>query len=441
MRYREVKGEKCPPVPFFSYTPQYSQMNRAQLAYYMWWRENVRNGVCLEADYSYVLLYLYELINLSPVTDKEYTLDMLCSIWLNYGKEHLFVSRYLGEWVCDFCLINQMAVPTEKLRPLYDSIMKSCLIKEFYISGGGGKDGIGRICAGTLIDIASAYDYKKSRYATAERLPSIKKHMVGALDAVLRDDGDGKCILDGIKPFFADNTATRTAYTGALCTSAVRKRIEIEYYSFSRSYELRYLIADIMKYTENKLRRIWGVKSRLSIYALPTPIKKRVDEYFDSVAPDMRRTQRVEDDGTKEYEKLYDVPRTPLSLELADKIEESSWETTKILVEAFEDAELQVEESAVFVPSDTDADEKEGCGLACIFGERFGFLMAVLSKNGAEQRRRASELSSPPEALVDEINEIAADIMGDVLIEEDGGGYKIIDEYRELVENMRDGKQ
>ena len=39
-----------------------------------------------------------------------------------------------------------------------------------------------------------------------------------------------------------------------------------------------------------------------------------------------------------------------------------------------------------------------------------------------------------PDALVDEINEIAADIIGDIIIEEDDdGGYRVIEEYREVI--------
>ena len=37
------------------------------------------------------------------------------------------------------------------------------------------------------------------------------------------------------------------------------------------------------------------------------------------------------------------------------------------------------------------------------------------------------------DALVDEINEIAADLFGDIIIEEVEDGYVVIEEYRDLV--------
>lgn len=446
-RLMDVKGEPCPVTPFFSYTPQYSQMNRAQLSYYLWWRENVRSGVYPDADYSYVLLYLYELINLSPYRDKQYTLDEMCEIWLHYGKEHAFVSKYLGEWICDFCLINRLSVPSERLRPLYPEIMKSCLIKEFYVVGSEEKDGIGSICADALVEIASAYDYRKSKYATEDRLPYMKKHLVGAVDAVLSNDSEKGDIFGGMRHAMADNSAVRTAYSGALCSVSVRKKIEIEYYSFSRSYELRYLISDIMKYSENKLRKLWGIKSRLNIYALPTSIKKCIDKYFESIMPSAvgaDNNRKKSNDGISEYEGLYDAPRSALSTENAAIIEERSWETTKILIETFEDE--NTEDFGISVSNDTPVSQNpssppEEDDFAKSLGKRLDFLVAVLDGSAVKQRRIAAELSSPAEVIVDEINELAADILGDILIEGDDGDYSIIEDYRELVGNLKNERE
>ena len=443
-RFYAVKGEKSPPVPFFSYTPQYSQMNRAQSAYYFWWRENIRNGIYLSADYSYVILYVYELINLSEESDAEQTLDMMCNIWLRYGDEHPFVFKYLSEWVCDYCLIHRLPVPAEKIMPLYPRIMKECLIKEFYVVGG---NGIGRVCADTLVEIASAYDYRKSKCATKDKLPALRKHLVGALDYVLAGDGESNPLLDGMRNNVADNTAVRTAYSGALCAGKLRRRIEIKYYSFSRSYELRYLISDVMKYSENKLRKIWGIKSRLNIYALPTSIKERVDEYFESLSSSFKdeqiRRERMAEAAA--YEKLYDVPRTPLSLDEAAKIEENSWETTRILIETFDD---ESSDSREFVPKETKmphespnefpANSDPITEFKVALGEKIKFLIAVSNRNVGEARRAAQDISMPAEAIADEINELAADMLGDVLIEENDGEFSIIDDYREAVEQMNE---
>ena len=451
-KYSSRVGEECPAVPFFSYTPQYEQMNRAQLAYYFWWRENVRKGIYLDADYSYILLYLYELINLSVEMDKNYCLDMMCNIWLKYGKQHAFIGRYLSEWVCDFCLIHHLPAPSDKLKSIYPEIMKNCLIKEFYVVGGKGDSVVGETCAEMLIATASSYDYKKSRYATEERLAFMEKHMIGALESVLNRFSDNNALFGGFRTGIAENTAVRNSYSGALCSVTVRRKIEIQYYSISRSYELRYLVGDILKYSENRLRKLWGIKSRLSIYALPMSIKKCIDEYFDLLIPKNdadaimieRYAEKTRGAYTEpEYERFYDAPKQKLSPERADEIEHDSWETTRILVETFDDdtkvdvqasKESAVESCLLNVSNDTEPSHPGEVSLKTALGNKYCFLVAVRDENIREQRRLSSELSYLPETLVDEINEIAADICGDIIIEESDEGYRVIEEYRTLVE-------
>ena len=68
--------------------------------------------------------------------------------------------------------------------------------------------------------------------------------------------------------------------------------------------------------------------------------------------------------------------------------------------------------------------------LKTALGERYEYLLAVLEGDKMRQR----QITSMPDAIVDEINEIAADILGDIIIEEDDdGGYRVIEEYREVV--------
>ena len=111
-RLADKEGTPCPEVDFFSYMPQYVQMNRAQLAYYLWWRTSFRRGTCLPAAYSYLLLYLYELINLdekhqNPKTGQE---NML-RLWLSYREKYPRLDALLREWLCDYSLLHELPPP------------------------------------------------------------------------------------------------------------------------------------------------------------------------------------------------------------------------------------------------------------------------------------------------------------------------------------------
>ncbi len=421
------KGEECPLVPFFSFSPQYNQLNRAQLAYYLWWRENLRNGVFLDADYSYILLYLYELINLSDTLEPSYCLDQFCTVWLNYGEKHKFIGRYLSEWVCDLCLLYDLPVPAERIRRLYPQIMQDCTLKEFYaLCEGGGN----MVCAQTLMDVAGAYDYRKSKCATPERLPIMEKHLTGALRKVLKNFARSEKAFAMMGS--ADNHATRNTFTGALCVGNIRRRIEVEYFSFSHSYELKYLVSDILKYSENKLRTAFKVKSKLSIYALPTEMKKCIDEYFEAVVftPESRGAFGAVENRSREqleYEKLYIPKAKPLSIEQAQKIEDSSWDVTKLLVETFE------EENQVETNSRELQNTEQSSDIKTALGDRWSFVKAVLLGDIKRQRTECARLCIMSDALVDEINEIAADVLGDILIEDTGDGYEIIEEYKNVI--------
>ena len=64
------------PEGFFSYFPQYVQLGRRQVDWYLYWRGRVRAGVYPDTDYAYILLYIFELINL-PVIDLDTTMPGL----------------------------------------------------------------------------------------------------------------------------------------------------------------------------------------------------------------------------------------------------------------------------------------------------------------------------------------------------------------------------
>ena len=429
-RLWKYRGAECPLVPFFSYSPQYSHLNRDQLAYYLWWRENARNGKYIEADYSYVLLYVYELINLSETLEHKYCLEQICNVWSNYGEKYPFISKYLAEWVCDFCLIFNLEAPAEKIGHLYPQIMKECTLKEFYTVSDPSGNGIS---AKTLIEISGAYDFTKSKYATPERIPIMKKHLIEALDHVVKrlsEQGRGLFTIGASRLH-----VIRTSYTGALCSPAIKKKIDVEYSSFAHSYELKYMVSDILKYSENKLRKLWGIKSRLSIYALPNEIKGYIEEYFDAVSLDVRASGAIGATSKKraeemEYERLYYTPKQPLSLEHASSIEDESWNTTKLLVDTFEENEKE-DILPQIVPNETEIQQNKEDSLNSVFGEKYDFILAVLNENIAEQRAILARLGVLAEALVDEINEISFDVLGDILIEDDGEKYVIIDEYKE----------
>ena len=420
-KLQAVRGVPCQSVKFFSYVPQYSQMTRAQFGWYLWFRECVRRGEYPETDYSYILLYAYEIINLSEQLNPLDGQGLLLGLWLHYREAYRQLDSYFPDWICDYSLIHHLPPPQldAKARAV---LMERCGLKEFYV-GGDSEEGYLQ----ALMTFCCNYDYKKSKFCTEEHQDLFERSMKEVLRVTVRKlSEDGKLFsASGME----DSRLTRDAYSGALCSYRMKRKLEVSYCSFSRSHELRFLITDILKYTENKIRGYMGVRSRLSIYALPTSVRELIDCCMETLLPKkVSAEQRREQKEEAAYAAFYDVPKTQLSLSHAAEIELDSWGTTQKLVDAFEADQLSVSEPPV--PSSHVVSEPSENKEDAPLRPYRAFLEAILAGELAEQRAAANALGKLTDAVAEEINEIAADLMGDVLLEDTDEGYRVIEDYQ-----------
>lgn len=480
-RYLSAEPEdgEAPPetVPFFSYVPQYSQMNDRQRAFYFYWRREFRRGRVLPVDDSYLYLYVYEILNTAGhETSPEEGLTMLYRLFFTYGKKNARLSRLLSEWIVDYSLIFRLPVPESARADAEFYRLFGATLKEFFVpSPKVGAAGY----AEHLLRFCSAYDYRKSHFYTEQNRAYFDRYLPGALAAVIAQYSDGSHLFASAG--MRDSRMVRSAFEQALCSYRIRYRIEVDYASFSRSHEMRYLVSDVLKWTENRLRGFLGVKSRLTAYSLPNDVRACIDRYCDENFP---RKSAVHAQKPKEdlpsYEKLYDLPETPLSIEHAAQIERASWETTRRLTEAFSDGEAP-DVPAVSEPEGTDVpspqksspptekrggpsggdpsdieantntepntDTKANTGtevpsvalaaedeapLRTLLGTFYPFAEAAYRGDSAAQSAVAAALGMLPDLVADRINELAADELGDILLVDGGEGFEVIDEYRAL---------
>ena len=472
---RRIKGKEAPHVGFFSYMPQYGQMTKAQLAYYLWWRENIiEHGIYLPADYSYILLNIYELINL-PDDNPIKVRDALCRLWVAYKKDTPRLDRYFAEWICDYCLLHGLPAPVEQLAPIWDDVLAAATLKEFYLDAGDGRTAS---YVRALLAYCCQYDYRKSKFATGESKALYERIIPEVLTHLLEMDGEGAKLLRGTG-HMQDTVISRDSYVAALCSHRIKKRIEVQYCSVSRSHELRMAVTDMVKYTENRIRAHMGVKSRLGVGTLSDAVKRELDVYLDTVVPRMKNPEREQ---IEQYEKLYDLPNTPLDLSHSEEIEQASWETTRRLVEAFEDTpddlpsvgadSISARESiptpvgadsisarksiptpvganhdspAVFdTPERANLDSPLQSTVAPdgddalrgALADYLPFIRAAADCNAGAQMAFCRSVGKMIDAVADEINGIAADVFGDVILEEGDGGYAVIEDYKEQLQYL-----
>ena len=444
--YYDCPAEKCDFAQFYSFMPQYSQLNRAQKSYYFYWRSEMRQGRFIKTDYSYLYLYVYEIINLPDVIRPEDGVRLLCRIWREYRAQLPRIDMYFSMWVRDYCLVHELPCPVGEIKDFIFDVIRISDFREYYFTGIGntGRDGVW-----SLIAYLSDYDWHRGfRSVVGEeskdadylrRADAYKTLLEGAMRVILPNVWEA-CMKEKER-----GTLVKKAYTAfpnTLCTHSVKCKLEIEYYPLAEALELRAGITAAVRYTENKLRALYGAKSRLSVKNIPMEYRELIDCYFDTV---IRKSETaVKKKNVPEYEKLYEAPREKLSFAGADEIERLSWGTTMRLCDTDEykdditEPSVQPEAAVPTVSASAShthstavsepesAARVQGADTYGLSSSDVAFIRALL-----ESSERIGGIDV--EATVERINEAFSDGFGDVIIEDNGDGFAIIEDYQEEI--------
>lgn len=443
------------PVPFYSYAPRYSQLNKAQLNWYVWWRQNARNGNFIKTDESYVMLYAYELAAMGEGEDKDAALSMLCSLLTRFGSKDLGIvyKIMIRDLICDFCLIHALRAPTEKLNGIEKQVLFGSFLPELLIDLSSDR----QACSDAVSSL-SLYDYRRSKCYNETTAETFKKGIDGALCAVLNNNDAFDSITSFTHGVYSGVTVERHPFTRMVNIVNKNIKIEIVYYEIAN---LKTAITDIVRYSENKVREHLGIRNRIHVLTVNPQARSAIDTFFEQNLPARqfvdrrRRDAKVDENQPHEYDVLYDVPKVAISPERALEIERESWDTTKKLTEAFSDSDsftdigtdksahidmndsttertpklVDVEESIpehVAPPSD---EQGVYAGLREKLGNISEFVALCRVPSLLQQRKFASTHGTTVEELADKINEVAVEIFGDIILEDSGQGYAIIEDY------------
>ena len=425
--YYDYKTQRCDFVPFYSYMPQYTQLNAQQKAYYFYWRDEIRRGKYIKCDYSYLYLYVYEILNLPDKIEPHNGIKLLTNLWREYREALPRIDAYMSVWVQDYCFVHNIECPMDDIREFIFDVIAGSDFKEFYLSDvtDAGTDG-----TGAMIAYLSDYDWRHSKYAADDNKEIFKNHMLGSLRAFL--DRYSEALKSNSQQ---TETLRRDAFPHSLCTHAVKCKLEIDYIPLSKDDSMRADVTAAVRYSENKLRALFGVKSRLGIKGLSDEARFIIDKYFDNIFEIERR--RRERECAPEYERLYDAEDKHLSFADADEIERVSWTTTARLV-AETDGEISIptdahsitvngseaSHAAMDTQSESTSTDAENCGAAT---DTYGLSDADITL--------LSQLTSGERGVVmddafERINEAFLESpVGDIILEHDGECYVIIDDY------------
>ena len=451
------KAVECSPVSFYSFAPRYSQMSRAQLNWYVWWRENIRNGIFLEADESYIILLAYELAATGEGEDKEKALSILCSLFTENTlstSKNPFYKLIIRDIINDFCILHGLIAPLHDLVKDSKFLLASSALPEFFVDLS--PENV-NTAIGSFLSSISMYDYRRSKFYTPENEGLFNNAICGAISSVFANIDAYNSLLSFANGVYGCVTLEHKLFNRMV--NIVNKSVtaEITYFQLSN---IQGAVTDAIRYSENKLREHLGVKNKLNVFSLAPSVKSVIDAYFASSYPAMsipdrrRRAEKQKEEEAHDYDRFYDVPKAEISPEKASEIEKDSWQTTKILTEAFSDSKDISEPSAQPITpiEDKISATAENIGntfteeapkaasesslyaqISNSIGKIAEFIVLCKESTLTSQRRFASECKLSLDEIADRINEAAVEIMGDILLEDGGDGYQIIDDYKDLV--------
>ncbi len=464
------RGIPVKPVPYGSFVPQYSQMDDRQLAFYLWFRDNARVGQYLEADFAYILLYIFEILNIPELILPGEGMQILCGMWAHYREKYRKLDTYLCEWVPDYALIHGVPLP-DSIEPFLGDIVRRAQCKEFYLDnmtppGGKLSKRALEVLAGVLLEAYSDYDYTKSRYYTGGNREAYDTTILEVLTAVLLDAYEknrGMFVLDRIYRL------TRDSYCGAIIQTNQKRRIDVAFQSCIRSPDTRRFVTGVVKYAENRLRGRLRIKSKLGVTEISAEDKAVVDAWFGpDEMPAGKSTKSAAAAEEEMYLKQYEAETQGFDFTAAHRIEADSWVNTSRLtgednaVSAEEEErkvrqeeqepisyepEVEVEvpgamvmteeiqampdHSTIIKENETDFDLPEIPDHDRYSLEREA-VAALLDKRFVQYCRDHGLF---PGRVAEQINEIFLDVVGDILISvdnrTDAEGFTMIEDYRE----------
>ena len=432
--YYDFKTPECDFAPFYSYMPQYSQLNSQQKGFYFFWRDCVRKKKYIKTDYSYFYLYVYEILNLPDKIPPQQGLDTLIDLWRSYRRELPNIDGYMTLLVQDYCLVWRLGSPVEKISDFIHEVIGFTELKEFYLAD---VRNMGEVGVRVMLAHLSDYDWRRGRYAGGDNREIYSRHLLGAMGALINKLWDNGDIINSQK---ITTRISRAAFRNSLCTHSVKCRLDIDYIPLIRAEGITRSVTEAVKYTENKLRALLGAKSRLAVRNLPDDYKNVIDSYFDVIFEKVNRERRMA--AIPEYEKLYDKESTEMSFSGADEIERISWVTTARLVsdegmsefvEKYNEPipELNKETEEPCESSNVCDSAEDAYGLSA---EEIAFISAVSAGDVRDAERIAKSLGVFADTLTERINEAFSDGFGDVIIEGIAPNLSIIEDYKEDVE-------
>lgn len=459
--------EDAPIVGFMSYFPSFRDMSIPQLRSYFAIRRQLRLGKFPDVSLSYIFVYVYETLMKVGVNTAEEGYEILSEINEAYRKTEPKLSKYLTPWLRDYVVYNDLSChfpevfKAEREQDDLVSILSSCdTVDE-------------QTLFSTLCDL-SKYDPRNGALFTKEKLRlvsctvAVMRHVIPVME---------KALHHRIGTLFAGKRVKRSAtmFSNALFydPSPVRNaEIEVsplhryfcrgglwtrdEYVGSDKSFAK--ILGAILREVDSQLRDALNVKPRLKPSVAVMPYREQVhgavmawlaEDKCRLAAEEAERRRvsinygtlgRIRNDADVIKDKLLDgVPTEDdiASIELIPSIELAPSLEPMPPIEPTSSMESMPAVSIEPVPPVVSTPPAETSPSQPSHDEESrerAFLKLMLT--GGDWRQYLRSIHVPEGVMVENINNEMVDKIGDIVIEDNGDGIQLIDDYREDIERI-----
>lgn len=450
--------EDAPIVGFMSYFPSFRDMSIAQLRSYFAIRRQLRLGKFPDVSLSYIFVYVYETLMKVGVNTAEEGYEILSEINEAYRKTEPKLSKYLTPWLRDYVVYNNLSChfpevfKTEREQDNIVSLLSSYDTADE------------QTLFSTFCDLGK-YDPRNGALFTKEKsrlvsctvavlrhvIPVLEKnshHRIGTLFA-------GKRVKRSVAMFsnalFYDPSPVRNVGIEVsplhryVCRGGLWTRDE--YVGGDKSFAK--LIGAILREVDSLVREVLGVKPRLKPSIAVLPYREQVrgavmawlaEEKCKLAEEEAERRRvsinygmlgRIRNDADVIKDKLLDgitpddetAPIEQVQPSVGSKLlpVEPGRSTAKPTLSSVESRRSTVESSPSLPLHEDESHEHT-------------FLRLLLTEGDWRQYLRSIHV--PEGVMVENINNEMMDTIGDIVIEDNGDGIQLIEDYREDIERI-----
>ena len=447
--------EDAPIVGFMSYFPSFRDMSIPQLRSYFAIRRQLRLGKFPDVSLSYIFVYVYETLMKVGVNTAEEGYEILSEINEAYRKSEPKLGKYLTPWLRDYVVYNNLSshfpevFKAEREQDDLVSILSSCdTVDE-------------QTLFFTLCDL-SKYDPRNGALFTKEKLRlvsctvAVMRHVIPVME---------KALHHRIGTLFAGKRVKRSAtmFSNALFydPSPVRNaEIEVsplhryfcrgglwtrdEYVGSDKSFAK--ILGAILREVDSQLRDALNVKPRLKPSVAVMPYREQVhgavmawlaedkcrlaaeEAEKRRVSIDYGVLGRIRNDADVVKDKLLDGITI-------DEDEAAPIVPTLPLVETIPGQSVQEDTNATPNPQGHEVAASTPDAQAQDEESREHVFLRLMLTNG-DWRQYLRSIHVPEGVMIENINDEMVDKIGDIVIEDNGDGIQLIEDYREDIERI-----